>query len=52
MMQNKVVSVISKRPQLRVGSDVRAVLPWLRKKSEILSQSNDGTYKSDRIVGQ
>lgn len=42
MMQSKVIGVISKPPHLRKGGEVRAVLPWLRKKSEILSQSNDG----------
>ncbi|KAL4239121.1 hypothetical protein ACF0H5_003823 [Mactra antiquata] len=65
MMQNRVISVISKPSNDRRRGEVRVVLPWLRKKSELLSTCNSDVledvikhcnylrvYKDDVIVVQ
>ncbi|KAL5008263.1 hypothetical protein ScPMuIL_013844 [Solemya velum] len=41
-MQERVVRLISMPPDLRNVSEIRAVIPWLRKKSEILNGSDSG----------
>lgn len=40
-MQNKVIGLISKPPHQRYSLEIRAVLPWLKKKSELLCTSNN-----------
>ena len=42
MMQNKVIDLISKPPGNRSSIEIRDVLPWLRKKSDLLSTSKNG----------
>ena len=44
MMQNKVVGIISKPSSSRGDLEVKAVLPWLKKKSELLNGCEDGEY--------
>lgn len=41
-MQTKVVDVISKRPSQRRDIYIQMVLPWLRKKSELLKDMDKG----------
>ena len=44
MMQNKVVGIISKPSSYRGDLEVKAVLPWLKKKSELLNGCDDGKH--------
>ena len=41
-MQNKLVGIISKSSESRGDQEVKAVLPWLKKKSELLSTCEEG----------
>ena len=41
-MQNRVIKVISKEPNLRTNQEIDFVLPWLRKKSDLLNNIDKG----------
>ncbi|XP_052275823.1 uncharacterized protein LOC127875051 isoform X2 [Dreissena polymorpha] len=41
MMQTRVIGVVSKPPRDRKQTEIRVLLPWLRKKSDLLSKSNN-----------
>lgn len=40
----KVVAVISKKPELRQDFEIQGLLPWLRKKSQLFSQLKTGKF--------
>ncbi|XP_071161966.1 uncharacterized protein [Mytilus edulis] len=47
-LQHRVVELISKKPSLRRDSDIQVVLPWLRRKSDLLKDL-DNTVLTDVI---
>ena len=42
LMQDRVASLIAKKPHQRANLDIEEVLPWLRKKSELLNDLDHG----------
>ena len=45
MMQERVAMVISKPPMMRSTPEIDVVLPWLRKRSDLLQDLEKGTSK-------
>ena len=41
-MFDKVVAVISKKPDLRQEFEIQGLMPWFRKKSQLFSQLKTG----------
>ena len=50
LMQERVASLISKPPHQRANHDIEEVMPWLRKKSELLNNLDRGEITSLHLI--
>lgn len=46
----KVLNVISKKPDLRQDFEIQGLLPWLRKKSKLFATLKTGTLLQMQIL--